>query len=223
MAGKKPTYDVFISHSAKDTSLAEGIAETLQAHGLQPFTPFNLPLGTNIEEALWQAMAESQALVVVISTPEPSANIGFEIGAALAWGKPIYVIVTDPATTQLSRMVLGAPGVQLYPPSRIDEVAEQIKQAQDDFTAEEIKELIKEYRNIGLSVDRLALDSGRLSELARNFHKRTKRQVPGERLLWLLLRLRKHRVLPAIKKAKGTSGKSAQQGRKGIKAETLSG
>lgn len=201
MAGKKPTYDVFISHSSKDTSLAVEIAETLRAHGLEPFTPSSLRLGTNIEEALWQAMAESQALVVVMSTPEPSTGIGLEIGAASAWGKPIYIIVTDPATTQLSRMVIGTAGVQLYPPSRIDEVAEQIKQAQDDSTPEDIEELIKEYQDIGLPVDRLALDSVRLSQLTRNFHKRTKKQVPSERLLWLLLRLRKRGALPAIKRA----------------------
>lgn len=201
MPSKSTTYDIFISHGSKDTSLAVEVAKSLQAHGLECFSPSALPAGANIEESMWQAMAESQALVVVIATTEPSTGIGFEIGAALAWGKPVYVIIADPANTQLSPMVSGAPGVRLYPPSRIDEVAVDIQRAQDRLSQEDIATLIGEYRRIGLPVDRLTLDAGKLSELTRNFHKHSHRQAPAERLIWHLLHLRKKGKLPAIKRS----------------------
>lgn len=136
-------------------------------------------------------------MIALISTPEPSASMAFEIGAATAWNKPIYVVVTEPSTIRMPRSLSG---LKVYPLSRVEEIASELKRASDSLSGSEIAILIEEYAKIGVSVDRLALDSAALSNLTKQFNKAAKRQVSGEKLLWSLLRLRKGNVLPPVKK-----------------------
>lgn len=195
MAKAKPTYDVFISHSRQDKELVADIARVLRSYDLQVFTDAEIPSAGRIEDAIWDAMAESQALVAVISEDEPSASMAFEMGAARAWNKPVYGIVSNRSATRLPAALHG---LLVYPPSRIEEVAQEIKRSSESLPDSEIEMLAAEYHQIGVPVDQLALQPHRLSELAKRFQKRTKRQVPGEHLLRILLRLRKRGTLPPL-------------------------
>ena len=193
MSKAKHTYDVFISHRRQDKELVADIAGVLRSYDLQVFTDADIPLTEKSEDAIWDAMAESQALVAVISEDEPSASMAFEMGAVRAWNKPVYGIVSNRSSTRLPAALHG---LLVYPSSRIEEVAQEIKRSSQSLSNSDIDVLIAEYHHIGVSVDQLALRPQYLSELAKHFQKRTKRQVPGEHLLRIVLRLRKQRGLP---------------------------
>lgn len=97
----KSTFDVFISHSHRDAAVSEDIARVLRSYGLRVFTDPEVGAGQTIEDAIWEAMSESQALVAIIPETDPSAWIAFELGAAKAWNKPIYAVASSPATARL--------------------------------------------------------------------------------------------------------------------------
>ena len=120
MEKSKPTSDVFLSYSAADAKFAGEIARILQLFDLSVFDKNALPTGERLEQAVWDAMAESQALVMVVSTAPPSASTIFEIGAAQGWNKPVYVVATDPALMHLPSFLHGVP---VYPFSRIEDLA----------------------------------------------------------------------------------------------------
>jgi hypothetical protein len=113
------------------------------------------------------------------------------------WNKPTYGILFDPSSTRLPAPLRG---LAVYPRSRMDEVAEEIKRSSDLLSDEETAALIDDYHRIGVSVDQLALQPAQLARLTRQFKARTKRQVAGEQLVRMLLRLRKGGALLAAAK-----------------------
>src|SRR5579871_1819480 len=192
MAKDKSTYDVYISYSRQDKKLSLEIGRILQSHGLQVFTDSEMMAGRHIEETLWEAMAECQALVVVIPEIGPSAWIAFELGAAKAWNKPIYPIAANPASASIP---VGLQGIVIYPPSRADEIAEEIKASAKSLTVTEEKLLVEVYHGIGVPVDQLLLRPKQLVMLTKQFERVAKRHVASEELLRNLLRLRKRGAL----------------------------
>ena len=97
MVDARTTYDVFISHSATDADLAKEIASASQASGLNAITYAELLPDTNASDALWDALAESTALLAILPRSGPTPAMSIEFGAARAWNKPIFGVVTDPA------------------------------------------------------------------------------------------------------------------------------
>jgi hypothetical protein len=163
---------------------------------LRVFTDAEVVAGQSIEDAIWEAMSESQALVAVIPEGDPSARIAFELGAAKAWNKPIYGVASNPAA---SRLPAGLQGMIVYPPSRIEEIAQEIKKMSGLLSDAEQKVLVEEYHRIGVPVDQLLLQPNELSRLTKQFRKRAKRNVASEELVRTLLRLRKRGELQPSK------------------------
>jgi hypothetical protein len=188
MAKEKSSFDVFISHSHRDAAVTADIARVLRSYDLSVFTDAEIETGQSFEDMIWEAMSESQALVAVIPESDPSALIAFELGAAKAWNKPIYAVASNPSAV---RLPVGLQGMTIYPPSRIEEIAQEIKNAPVVLSDTDHAVLIEEYHRIGVSVDQLLLQPNELSNLTRQFEKRTKRHVPAEELVRKLLRLRK--------------------------------
>jgi hypothetical protein len=188
MSKAKPICDVFLSYGPEDKTSAAGVARILQASDLAVFDLRAIPQGKHAEDTVWEAMAESQAFVVVVSDAALSASSIFEFGAAQGWNKAVYVVVTDPASTHLPTFLRGFP---VYPFSRLDELAGAIKNSSDVLSDSEKMVLIEEYHRIGEPVDELLLQPALLSKLTRQFKKRAKRDVVPEELLRTLLRLRK--------------------------------
>jgi hypothetical protein len=182
------TYDVFISHSASDAALAAELAKTCRASGLEAVTDRELLSDAEASDALWEALAESRALLAVLAPSGPTPSMGIEIGAARAWNKPIFGVVTDPSATRLPTSLSGIP---LYPAGRVEEVIEAIRRSGQQLSDEDRSTLAKIFSGIGVSVDQLALAPKHLQELVRRFHAVTGKDVPGERLLSELLRMRK--------------------------------
>ncbi len=196
MADVNKTCDVFISHSASDAGLAAELANAFRENGLATITNTDLLPISNPGDTLWEALAESRALLTILSPSGPTPLMGIELGAARAWNKPIFGVVADPTITRLPP---GWTGIHLYPASRIEDVIRSIKLSGKELTDEDRTLLVKLYAEVGVSVDQLALEPSHLEELVRRFSADTGKAVPGERLLSELLRVRKQDRLPRLR------------------------
>jgi nucleoside 2-deoxyribosyltransferase len=192
MAKVNPTIDVFISYDHQDAKFSEELARVLRSYDLKVFTAPEILGGKHIEEAIWEAMAESQALVAVVPKADASARTAFELGAAKAWNKPIYAIASDPTA---ARLPAGLKGMAIYSPSRIDEIAQEIKRSTGSLSDADRAVLIEEYLRIGVPVDQLVLQPALLSRLTRQFKRRARRDIASEEIVRTLLRLRKKGAL----------------------------
>ncbi|HEY8503177.1 MAG TPA: hypothetical protein VIL46_01245 [Gemmataceae bacterium] len=179
---------MFIAHAPGDAALAAEIARAFLSNGLEAVTESALPPGRGAGDALWGALAESRALLVILSPSGPTTTMALVIGAALAWNKPILGVVPDPAA---ARVPPALTGVRLYPLGRIEDVIDEIKLAAGQLSDADRASLAEIYRGMGVSVDQLATDPAQLAELAKQFKAATGRTVPAERLLSELFRMRK--------------------------------
>ena len=190
------TYDVFISHAARDQELAREIAERLESEGLASFHDGLIPPGADIGRTIWDALAESRALIAIISPDMLPQAMGLvEIGAAAAWNKPFYVIINGPSSTKLPNFLSNYPA---YPLNRLEEVVRAIQSSFDPLTESEREILSEIYLNLGTPTDQLSQSPKALRELTSHFNKSTKKQYSGERLLSELIRLRKKGELPRL-------------------------
>jgi hypothetical protein len=198
MKNAKQPYDVFVACSQSDRHLAAKVADALRSYDLCVFVDsIELPTGASFEETVWEAIAESRALVVTISESPPGAWLLVELGAAKAWNKPIYGV-----TSQASLPILPSVfrDLQVYPISRVDEIARSIVQSGKPLSSHDSKLLGDLYVQVGVPVDQLALQPLHLTELVKLFNKQSERQLSGEQLMSLLLRSRKQGLLPSLTK-----------------------
>ncbi len=190
------TYDVFISYDHRDFRIAEEIAEVLRSYGLTVFLDSSqVETGSRIEDVIWEAMAESHALVAVISDDATWSSRAFELGAAKAWNKPIYCVASGPTFPNPPAALQDA---AILPLSRIGEVAQSIVQSTTPISDADKQHLADAYQKIGISADQLALQPQQLAKLVRLFNRKSRRRMSGEQVLWLLLRLRKSKALPQV-------------------------
>jgi TIR domain len=192
MANVSKIYDVFISHSASDATLAMEVANACRADGLEAITHVELQPRADVSDASWEALAESQALLAILSPSGPTPSMAIEIGAARAWNKAIFAVLTDPSSTRLPPALAGT---RLYPTARIEDVIKAIKTSVLPLSDADRALLAEVYAAVGVTVDQLALDPGHLAKLVGQFNRSAKKNVSGERLLWELLRMRKQKKL----------------------------
>jgi hypothetical protein len=188
MARNRTTFDVFISHSAGDTSLAKEIAAACEATGLRAFTGADMEEGKNVSDAIWEALAESKAVIAILSRPELTPSMAIELGGARAWNKPIFGVLTS---STLSPKLINIENNRLYTAARVEDVIHAIRASGGEFTEDERDELATIYAENNISVDQLALNPGKLEALVKRFGHATGKIVAGERLLSELLRMRK--------------------------------
>jgi hypothetical protein len=190
------TYDVFISHAASDCELASEIADCLEAAGFETFYTGSVESGTDMSEAIWQALTESRALIAIISADVPAHAMGLvEIGAAAAWNKPIYLLVNGPASTKMPEALAMYP---IYPVNLLQEVIQAIRSGVEPFSEHERRVLARTYENLHIPADQLSQSSKALRALTTQFNKTTHKQFSGERLLSEILRMRKQGQLPRL-------------------------
>jgi len=188
MAKRGKIYDVFISHSAGDSALALEVANACRESGLDAVTDTELRRGADVSNALREAIAESRVLLIILSPSGLTSWMVFEIGAARAWKKPIYGIVTDQSISPLPTALIH---VRLYTTDMLQDVINAINVNIAQLTEEDRTFLTKVFAGMGISVDQLALNPRRLGDLEKRFNAGTGKTVSGERLLSELLRLRK--------------------------------
>ena len=196
MATATRTYDVFLSHSARDKDFAADVANRLQAEGLEPFYDASIQLGETVSQAIWDALAECHAFIVIVSSESSPDAMGMvELGAAAAWNKPIFVLLNGPASSRIPE-ALG--NYRVYPRNRLDEVLTQIRRNFEPITDDEREVLKETYRELNIPADRLSQSPLELQQLVESFNEKTKKQLSGTRLLSELLRLRKQAKLPHL-------------------------
>lgn len=199
MSKQTPNYDVFVSYSFADRSVAENVMRSLGEADLSVFDPASLHPGTPSAEAIWNALAISEALLAVMPmTGDPSPNTAAELGAALAWNKPVFLVRRENGHGQTPFFLTG---VKVYPLSRIDDVANAIKRGQEPLSEDQQEKLHQVFKDIGAPTDRLLREPALLDQLAKNFRKKAGTEVSGERLMYEMLRLRKQRRWPRIGKS----------------------
>lgn len=198
MVRARKTYDVFISHSANDSPFAMKVADACRANGLEVFSDRDLHVGVQIGDALWEALAESRALLTILSPSGPTPNMAIEIGAARAWSKPIFAVTSDPSSTRIPTALSGMP---LYSIGRIEDVITAIKASGEQLTDADRDFLTEIYRESEVSVDQLALEPQNLDRLVQKFRTATGKNISGERLLSEMLRMRKQGRLKRTKAA----------------------
>jgi hypothetical protein len=188
MADRGRTYDVFVSHSARDASLAREVADACRSSGLEVVTSADLPAARDVSDALWDALAESRALIMILSSSDLSTSMVIEIGAAQAWNKPIYAIVTEPSSIRPPSMMNG---IGLYTTGRLEDVINAIKASVEQLTEEDRVFLSGLYSGLDVSIDQLPFEPLQRGKLVREFKKGRGKTISEERLLSELLRLRK--------------------------------
>jgi hypothetical protein len=84
-----PTYDLFISHSAKDTKIAEEMSKLLSARGLASFiAEHDIEVGSKWQDRIRDGLLASRELLIIL-TPNSvnSLWVTAEVGAAWGLGK----------------------------------------------------------------------------------------------------------------------------------------
>ncbi|MCA9162100.1 MAG: toll/interleukin-1 receptor domain-containing protein [Pirellulaceae bacterium] len=189
-------YDVFISHGLHDKELAADVANRLQAAGLTPFHDASIREDEEVSQAIWDAIAECHAFIVIVSPNSmPDAMTMVELGAAAAWNKPILVLRNGPASMQLPDALRG---YRAFPLSRLDEVLGQIRRGMEPISDDDRQVLAETYREFNVSADQLSQSPRSLQQLAEKFNTRSQKHLSGDRLLSELLRMRKHAKLPRL-------------------------
>jgi hypothetical protein len=190
-------YDVFLSHAASDSHLATEIADSLESVGLQTFHAGTVESASDVGEEIWQALAESRALISIVSPELPPHAMGMvEIGAAAAWNKPVFLLINGPSSTKLPPALSAYP---VYPLGRLDEVIQQIRRGFQPLTEDERHILLDIYRELHTPADQLSQSPAALRKLTAKFNRIADTRLSGERLLSELLRLRKRGQLPRVR------------------------
>jgi hypothetical protein len=196
MATVTKTYDVFISHSTADERTARLVADSLESAGLATFHLGLVRDGERISEEVWDALAESHAVIAIVSTDiVTSANVILEIGAASAWNKPVFLLLKEVTSKRPKGMLQEYP---TYPLTRLDDVIRAIQTGFEPLTSNERRILGEVYQEIGVPADQLAQSAQLLREMTKEFKRKTQKAFSGERLLSELLRLRKSGQLPRL-------------------------
>ncbi len=189
-------YDVFLSHGVHDTGIAEIVRKRLEASDLGVFAMDHIDAGIDLDLAVRSALAESSAVILILTrSTVGSPYIAFEVGAAMAWNKPIYVLYDGLANDDIPSYLRQFHVVGLGEAERIVNEIAKAKEPMSDAAKES---LINIYEELGIPTDQLLRSPARVRDLSESFRERTESPVESERLLRELLRLRKQGKLPKI-------------------------
>jgi hypothetical protein len=188
-------YDVVLSHSVRDETLAAVVKRKLEEAGLAVFGVSSLDfadggeVGAEYADAVREALTESSALLALVTPAHrDSPSLGVEVGAAWVREKPVYVLLAGDRSATLPPYLRR---FQVHPLSELDRVIRAIARGARPLGREQQQALADAYERTGVPVDRLRTDPGALEELARAFTKGSGLECSGERLVRELLRLRK--------------------------------
>jgi len=192
-------YDVFISYSVSDRSVASEIANALTNGGLDVFWDATLLPAESVQEAVWQALAESAVVIAVFgeSRSLPS-TLAIELGASMAWQKQIFLVHRDTRNLVLPPTFLAA--YPIYPLSRIDDLAQAVREKVQSPNDIDPAALAESYESLGVPTDRLLREPASIINLARDYNSKTHSNLTGEQLARELLRLRKKGSLPRLRR-----------------------
>jgi hypothetical protein len=196
MSVRSPIYDVFLSHTQADVAWATEIERKFMDAGLSVFRLGGSATGESISDSLWDALAESSSFVALVASAGIQApSFGFEVGAAMAWRKPVYVLFKGARPSTLPAYVEK---YGIFPASQVDRVVRLVSRESIPLPEEQQQLLMQAYEALGVPVDRLQSQPANVEKLTRQFNRASKSNKSGERLLREILRLRKQGGWPRV-------------------------
>ena len=197
MSKQNSNFDVFLSHSASDTAWAAIVARRLQDAGLNVFTGTVVGTGENWADSLWEALTESAAVIALVNGPRVTSSwLAFEVGAAMAWHKPVYVVYQGERPSELPKYVEG---FGTFDNSELDQVIKRVVEGSQPLSDAQRTRLGEVYATIGVPTDQLMLQPAKIERLAKAFNRTAKTKLSSEQLLREILRLRKQGRLPTLR------------------------
>jgi nucleoside 2-deoxyribosyltransferase len=193
-------FTVFLSHSVADREQADRVMRGLADAGLEVVDPRAIVTGASWKDDVWDALTKSDALVVLADARrEPSADVAVELGAAMAWHKPIFVVRTDgdPAAPLPAAYFAGLP---TFPSSRLADVVSSIRLQAAPLSEADRTNLRVAYAELAVPSDQYLTNPELVDELATRFTARSAKRVAGERLVQELMRMQKSGTLPKLHK-----------------------
>lgn len=121
---------LFLSHAHRDAAVAAKIAAALDRAGLQTIQPArHLRPGASWRQSVKDGLADADAVVLVIATPDTVSNswIAYEAGAAEALGKPIIVLASHDIPSDELPVELASHDIVLFDPHDPAAVAPTIR------------------------------------------------------------------------------------------------
>ena len=123
---------ILISHSRRDSAVAEKIAHALQevkaSPGVTTFLDQNLKPGDDFRKSVDTNLRNSDAVVVVAATPDAVSNswMGYEIGAAEALRKPIILLTSNRHSLSEFPEEFASFPVVVFDPDEPEDAAQEI-------------------------------------------------------------------------------------------------
>lgn len=195
---KTPIYDVFLSHHPQDGGLASMVTREIESAGCGVFSLESLPLGSHIQSQVLDALVDSSAVVVLLTRSSvESRGVAFEVGVAMGWDKPIYIIHDGLEMRSIPEFLNQ---FHLVPLSDLPRVVKQIQSLRKPLSDSQREFLIDAYRQVAVPVDQLLRDSKQRARLSNLFAEQAPEPIASNRLLQELIRLRKKGQLPKTRK-----------------------
>jgi hypothetical protein len=190
MSPGKTVSDVFLSFPQSETAWAAAVERRMLDAGLSVFVARDVPgLDADAADRTWDAMAESAAVVSLARGPrETSPSLLFEVGAAMAWNKPVYVVYAGDPPADLPKYVND---FGVFPADRIDHVIGLVRNGEPSMTERERDALVRAYKSVGVTIDQMLLEPAKSDQLVRAYRRNSKSRIPGEQLFRELLHMRK--------------------------------
>jgi len=196
MRSARQTFDIFLSHGGHDAGVADVVRRALESAGLSVFTASDLKPGVSVADQLQEKLAESLAVVVILSQPSLRSDyVAFEIGGAAGWNKPIYLLLHGMTSASLPPYLRR---FRSMPVTRHAEMVRELALRPGKMSDDEIEGLRDVYAQVGVPVDGLATAPRALDRLTNVFNRKNRSSRLSEDLLRELLRLRKRGKLPRL-------------------------
>jgi hypothetical protein len=188
-------YDIFLTFSPTDRSTAEVVAGRFESAGLSVFLG-SVESGELLSDAILRELVAARALVVLL-TPLGlrSINIGLDMGAALSWQKPVFVLSDGVSPSELPPLFRSH---RVYPVAELDRVIRDVRQTMQPLTDDDRDALKELYGRLQIPTDQLISQPHQLDSFTRAFNRLRHSTYAGERLTQELLRMRKRGELPRL-------------------------
>ena len=124
--------NVFISYAAEDRGIANELSAMLQADGQSVFFDHAIAAGTNFSESIGKALAESKAVVVLLSrNSNRSKWVEMELRAALQRGHVVIPVLLDDEATNnwVWPLISDRQAIRIDSPTGIEEVVRAVNRA----------------------------------------------------------------------------------------------
>lgn len=157
--------------------------------------------GLRIQEKVREKLVEAKAVVAVVDQESiRNSSVMFELGMAMGWDKPVWIIMASHGPS--SSIPLELRDWKYSTIDNIDTVCREISEISAPLNSTDRDILGHIYQQNNVGTDKLVTNPNLLADLSRKFNKRSSRKVSSSILLQELIRMRKSGKLPTLTQSK---------------------